>query len=49
MNWKTVDKDQKDVNYVTITEDGLRGGVNPKANNYAFWDNFFIKYQHLLA
>lgn len=47
-DWKKVDKDQEDVNYVTITEDGLRADVNPKANNYAFWDNFFIKYQHLL-
>lgn len=46
IDWKKVDKEQENVDYVMITEDGLRGDVNPRANNYAFWDNFFIKIQH---
>ncbi|KAJ6643813.1 hypothetical protein Bhyg_08778, partial [Pseudolycoriella hygida] len=48
IDWQPVDKGSVDVNYAVITEDGIRADVNPKANNYAFWDNFFIKYQHLL-
>lgn len=48
IDWKMVDKEQEDVHYASITEDGLRTEVNPKAINYAFWDNFFNKYHHRL-
>lgn len=48
IKWKTVDSNSSEVNYVTVTEDGLRGDVNPKPSNYEFWDNFFVKYQHRL-
>ncbi|XP_037035581.1 venom carboxylesterase-6-like isoform X3 [Bradysia coprophila] len=49
IDWNEVDKDERDINYVTITEDGLRAGVNPNSNNYAFWDNFFIEHQQRLG
>ncbi|XP_037035579.1 venom carboxylesterase-6-like isoform X1 [Bradysia coprophila] len=49
IDWKEVDKDEQDINYVTITEEGLRAGVNPNCNNYAFWDKFFIKHQQRLG
>ncbi|KAG4071504.1 hypothetical protein HA402_011658 [Bradysia odoriphaga] len=49
INWKEVERDELDVNYVTITEDGLRADVNPKSDNYAFWDNFFIEHQQRLG